>query len=357
MNVQEAIITYIYQQIPLKNFRYKILKDKDDLSYLRKNQHYIAPNYYGHNNLLVLTKIGTNFYSFFIDRKTLTYSKDKLDISRVIIKKIKIFAAADLYNGTILDGILVNNNKKQTFIITDAYYVSGKSFLNIDYKTKMQQLKNIISKKIKKSDAADDIEYYVDDVKTYIDLETMADIKKNKINTFNEFNSRGLIFYPSISGKKFIYTINNNQKNLNKNSIHESKHESKKDVHVKFKKSLSNKKIESDDESSSSDSESSDDDSNKKTNYKSPKKEIGTFLMKKTITSDIYDLCLNNDSKKVKIGIAYIPSISASKKCREFFEDDVNEVIVNCHWHEKFTKWIPDDLSKKKVDSVETIYG
>ena len=405
MNTQDTILTYIYQQIPLGKYRYKMLKTKEDLDFLKKNPHYIAPNYYGHNNLLVLTKIGTDFYSFFIDRKTLTYSKDKLDSSRVVMKKIKIFATADLYNGTILDGILVNNNKKQSFIVTDAYQISGKSFLNIEYKLKMQQLKNILSKKIKKLDAADDIEYYVDDFKTYIDLETMTDVKKNKINTFNEFNSRGIIFYPSISGHKFIFTLNNVSKDNSQhdgNSMHEIKNKltynstikksmDKSNAHVKFAKKTirpqGDNSVESDsessdsssdsdsDSSSDSDSDSSNDsdsssddssddsssdssgDSDKKVDYKSPSAETGIFLMKKTITSDVYELYLDNNKKKVKIGIALITGISCSKKCRDYFPNDIEEVIIKCNWHKKFTKWVPDDLSKKKLDSIKSIYN
>ena len=364
MNIIDIILTYVYQQLNLGDFKYKILKTQEDLLFLQGKQHYIAPNYYGYNNLLVFTKYKNDPYSVFIDRTTLKYSKDKLDMSRVKIQETKIYTTMDFYNGTILDGILTTSNGRKTYIITDVYYVAGKSFVKIEYKDKMRQIKDIINTKIKKNKNSDNIDFYVDDVRTYMDIETLVDYKNNKINSSNNFNSRGLIFYPCISGQKFIYTIKVNNMN------DENYPRLKTDVNVN-KRLKSDKKFESsssDESSSSSSSDESSDsdeksvvkkekDTDKKINLKNPKVTDATFLMKKTITSDVFELFLNEGKKTVRIGIAHISGIAASKKCRKFFEDEENEeVIVDCVWNKKFEKWMPDCISDDKVDTLNTIY-
>ena len=362
MNIIDIILTYVYQQLTLGDFKYKILKTEEDLLFLKGKQHYIAPNYYGYNNLLVFTKYKNDPYSVFIDRTTLKYSKDKLDLSRVKIQETKIYTTMDFYNGTILDGILTTSNGRKTYIITDVYYVAGQSFVKREYKEKMKQIKDIINTKIKQNKNSDNIDFYVDDVRTYMDLETLVDYKNNKINSSNNFNSRGLIFYPCISGQKFIYTIktNNNsgitgnQKSLNVNNNNRLKSDKK------FESSSSSDDTSSSDESSDSDCKTiikKEKVTDKQINLKNPKVTDGTFLMKKTITSDVFELFLNDGKKTVRIGIAHISGIAASKKCRKFFEDEEDEeVIVDCVWNKKFEKWMPDCISDNKIDALKTIY-
>jgi hypothetical protein len=341
-SIQDDILTYVYQQVPLGKYRYKILKNKDDLMFLKSRPHYVGPNYYGYDNLLVFIKIKNNFYSFFIERNTLTYSKEHLDMSRVIMNKINVYTTADIYNGTILDGILSNKDGKKIYIVTDAYQVAGKSFLNIEYKVKMQQLKDIVSTKIKKNKHTDNIDFYVDNVKTYIDLDAMTDISNNKINCLNNLSARGLIFYPPISGNKFIFTINNNNK---KNQ---------------YNKKLSNSESESsDDESSDSDDEkkaSLKNDEEKKTNYGQPIDTEGVFLMKQTSISDVYDLFLNKNKLKVKIGIAYVSGINSSKAYKKFFSDGNDKIRVECTWNQRFNKWQPKEITDEDIDDIAKLY-
>jgi len=83
-DVKESLLDYIYENIDLRNYKYKIIEANDDLFNIKKNYH-ISPNYNGTNCLLVFTKLNGQYYSFLVDRKTLSYSKNQLDLNSIFI--------------------------------------------------------------------------------------------------------------------------------------------------------------------------------------------------------------------------------------------------------------------------------
>jgi hypothetical protein len=388
-DTKESLITYIYQYLPLGRYRYKIISNETDLNFLKQNQHYVGFNYYGFNNLLIFTKLNNSYYSFFIDRKTLSYSKDKISLKKVSIRQIKLEAHIDLYNGTIIDGIVNNQNGKITFVITDAYYVAGKPFMKIEYKTKLQQLKTDLINKIKVNKKTDQINIIVDEVYTYKDLllPTLVDINNDILKPTNGINARGLIFYPRISGQKYIFTVNPKTKKpiQNKSPVLS---ESDEEVVTKNPIKTTNPYADMD-----------------------PSVNKSNMLIKKTKLVDVYDMYLRETKKKfVKVGIAHIPNTKVSKLCKSFFESSdsdssssdsdssssdsnssssdsdssssdsdssssdsdssssdssdndsedeskVTDIVVNCEWSKKFRKWIPIKKVKKETDFIDDIY-
>ena len=73
--------------------------------------------------------------------------------------------------------------------------------------------------------------------------------------------------------------------------------------------------------------------------------------MHKTNKPDIYDLY--TDSKLY--GIAYIPTLKASKKIRKLFENR-EEMVFKCQYSIDYKKWIPiSEAETEKIDTYSTI--
>jgi len=65
------IINYIYDTIDPFKYRYRLLKSKEDMNYLKSNPHYIAPNFFGFNYFLIFIGIKEIDYCVCIESRTL----------------------------------------------------------------------------------------------------------------------------------------------------------------------------------------------------------------------------------------------------------------------------------------------
>lgn len=68
--------------------------------------------------------------------------------------------------------------------------------------------------------------------------------------------------------------------------------------------------------------------------------EKNQFLIRKTRYSDVYELFLDGVEKVPGNNIAYIPTITLSKKVSKFLENK-NSAKINCEFCETRQKWIP----------------
>lgn len=339
-DTKDQLLAYIYQHVPIRKLRYTMINSDKIVKYLKANPHYFGFNFYGFNNLLVFVKLKDSYYSFFVDRKTLSYQEKYVDKNRVIINQIKLKVDEKIYRGTILDGIYNFQNNK-TFVITDAYYIEGKSYLGIEYKEKMNLVKEYILPKIQIDEDTDKIKFFIDNVYTYNDLKHIdKDTGKfgligNKSEKYVKIplNSRGLIFYPNKSDCKYIFNLSTKKQSDLANVSDDELNEVVPIKHVKDEKKT-------------------------KKEIMIPIVEEAIMLMKQTNTDGIYELFLKKTNKKyVKIGIAYIKTIKITKLCKSLFKTKDDEVIVSCIWQSKFKKWSPTDHSTKNVNFIDDIYA
>ena len=138
---KKLIIDYLFDHIPVSRLNYKIIKYEDELPILAENKFFIQPNYVGSINYLVFAKIMDRYYSVLVDKKTLGYSKERINIQKIKIMAIKVRLNKELYNGTIFEGNLVNNKVKNNnfFVINDVLYFNSLKLVNekIYYKNLM----------------------------------------------------------------------------------------------------------------------------------------------------------------------------------------------------------------------------
>ena len=114
-----------------------------------------------------------------------------------------------LYNGTIFDGKLINNNNKYIFLIQDCFYMMGNKLLNMNMKDKMTHLNSVINNNFK-DNYSKNIIFKINKLYNYDDIETLV----NKMDTL-EYKSYGLIFFPQVSG---ITTLHIEKKETNNNT-------------------------------------------------------------------------------------------------------------------------------------------
>jgi hypothetical protein len=328
--IKGDLIKYIYQNAPLYRFRYRVLKSSEDLNVLADQPHYVGLNYVGFNNLLVFSKFRNFYYSFFVDRKSLKYNIEDLDINQAIIRPVAMKASAEVYSGSIFDGILVNVNGTKKFIITDAYILSGDdNILKVERNEKLKRLKFYVEQNIKFDNEYSYVNFVIDTMYEYKDLVKI----KNEVIPESEIKVRGLVFYPKYSGRKYIYTFPPPEQQItyDNEDVEEIGCLTEKDLEVEVKV---------------------------KSDVKNTYSIKARFEIRKTDIPDVYDLYVRHDTKnKVKkYGIAYIPTNDCSTFCRELFEgEEEKTIVVKCGYAENKGKWMPMKVSKKKPSKFEKV--
>ena len=84
-------------------------------------------------------------------------------------------------------------------------------------------------------------------------------------------------------------------------------------------------------------------------------REFMVFMVRKTDTSDIFNLyCLCNDEIK-KYGVGLIDGLKTSKKVNKLFKDGRDNITMNCKYSVEKEKWIPFDISNDNMDTLDSI--
>jgi len=326
--IKEKILDYIYDNVDISLFRYKII-DNEDVMHEIRNNYILSPNYNGTNCLLVFIKIYNRFYSYIIDRKTLSYNRHQIKIDNVSMIPIKIRFDKNIYKGTIMDGVLLNKeNNKNVFIINDTYHLCGNSLITSNMKYKNINIKTFIEEKMVTDHIMNDTTVVVNE---YYNLNS---IKKLVNGEFKDlvYNThiKGISFYPPSSGLRLIYLYSNSA--IKSNNFIETVE--------KEEKNISEIEVEIEDN------------------------KTAIFEMRPTDIVDVYKLFLlikiKTKHKKIvkskKIDIAYIPTSECSQLCKNIIQDK-KKVLVECSYNNRMKKWIPIKKSDaKRPNFIEEVY-
>lgn len=392
---KQQLINFIYKNVNLSSYKYDTLEVESELSQLILKTYYVSANFSGSNCLLIFTKIKDKFHTCLVDRKTLTFNPNKVNIQAVktISVNLKI-KNIDIYKGTILDGTFVVNKNTKTFIVTDVYTFKGEDYSKSQLESKLFTIRTFLDSNFI-DDKNNNLEITVN--KTY-PINQTEHVVNNVVPNIKNFLIRGICFYPEISGTKLLFKFgneninllennqinlqSNNQSNIQYNNQSNNQYNNQTNNQTIYK---TNKKSHNVTEIKDSSSESSNNSSNtKKTTSlivpKAPeiKKIIRTvyvpkkgkkddeyiFEMKKTEKIDVYKLMaletVMKDNKKllkrVQICLAYIPNIARSQWCKETMEKSSESVLVNCIFHSEKCKWEPIAISTAKKPSFVELF-
>lgn len=367
ISIKEAILDYLYNRIEIGDHKYTIIKNVGDIYELKNDRYYVSGNSCGINSIIIFMKKNNNYYSYLIDRRSISYNRQTLNKSKVRFTEIKLSVDLKIYDGTIIDGILIDNdsnkislknngingginvnsvngvnvNSKMLFMITDVFVLNGKSIINMNYKKKMYIMNDIINKYVEVNNN-NNIELFISQPYELNQLSSL--FQENIYNNTKKYNIKGIAFYPELSGSKLIYIFDKNDEKI-------------KEELIKGIENIDNNLLKIEEEIEDKDINNID----KKIIYKYEIKDIENikeiilnFEMKKTLISDVYKLyaIFNYKNKyiKKKIGIAYIPTFVLSLKCKNLFLNKEN-IIMKCSLTNN--KWIP--LEESNINKIDII--
>ena len=324
---KKEIINYLFHNVNLSNYRFQMLKDITQLEFLKKNEHFVSPNFNGVNYLLIFMKLKNRNRTFMIDRRKLKYNKEHLDLKSFLILEVDFKAENSIFLGTIIDGKLLRlENNKYIFICNDCYQLFGKSLITQKLEKKYQTLDKIIASEMSPKPCYN-FEFKINKLYNYDKLDQLIKtiIPKTKLPI------NGIVFYPIVSGNIIIYS-----EKINKNSL-KSKNDTKN-----IEKPITNFKIDNNSKDESyhivrdlclylkSRTKTSIED------FKSyEKKEL---ILRKSDIPDVYFLYENED--KPQIGIAHIPNLKVSQELYKIFENKKTHKML-CYLDKHFKKWSP----------------
>ncbi len=319
LDIKNKIICYLFNSVNLSKYRYNMLDNIQQLQFLKSNPHYVSPNFKGYNYFLIFTKINNNSYCIAIDKKKLSYHKEKVNIKRTVIYKLKIMTSPSIFRGTIFDCKLIRNKEYKYFmLIKDCYKIMGNNIDDMELNDKMTYLNSIINNQFNKCNYFD---FKVNKLYKYSSLKNLI---KNVIPKCS-LDIHGLIFYPKYSGISIIYV--NRKKSLNKLQQNGSVCEVK--VNIESNEVINNETYHMIKELKNFLK------ARKYSYEKEGKKKI--LLLEKTNISDVYNVY---EKENNKLGIAHIPNLKISSYCYENIKEN-DLVKFQCIYNNNFKKWIP----------------
>jgi len=316
---KQLIIDNLYSKVDLSKYRYNLLNSLERLENLKNIPHYVSSNYKGKNYLLILLKINKNNINNFpiaclIDRKTLSYHKTQIDINNIEIIELSMKFPDSLYEGTIFDGKLIQNNDHSTFIIQDSYYYKGHNMLLLNMISKINEIKSMLDN----INHSSQLKLICNELYNYNDLKEIITNLNHSI-----YPTNGIIFYPMLSGINILFIekkIVDNIVNINNNNnINYNYNITEGNLINNYMNTLKQRIY----------------------SYEISENKKKLWLSR-TLTPDVYDISENIHGEK--LDIAAIPSLKISIMCDDLIKDI--PLQFNCVYSSKFSKWIPIEPCK-----------
>ena len=358
LNVNQQLINYIYSTVELSRFKYKIIEYESDLTNLIKQKHFLSANFNGINCLLVFTKIRDKYYSFMVDRKTLTYNQNQINFDTVKITPVNIRLDNSIYNGTIMDGIFILNKRTRSkvFVITDVYHFMGKKMTDDNINHKFMNVTAYLESNLKNDDRINNITLTINKLYEPYEIEKLiSDMEKSK-----GFDFRGYAFYPDKSGTKLIFLNNDSKQPPNKSSTYDISEKTEKIFHD------NNLKCETSNYNIQNKTDNKNESKNRKYIYVSKTNDpiYATLELRKTPAPDVYNIfcaekeTINNKKCIIlkKLGIALVPDKECSSKCKNILNKKIKgKALMKCKFNSDKNKWVPiDEDTDNKIPSLLT---
>ena len=315
IDFKNKIIDYLFNTIELSKYRYNLLDTTTQLSYLKTNEHYISPNFKGYNYFLIFHKYNNIPYCAAVDRKNLSYHRDKIDIKKISIFKIKIITSQSIFRGTIMDCKLIKN----MMMIKDCFQIMGQMIIDMDMLEKMIYIDSIIINQFQK-DYCNNFTFKINKLYRYTTLDNLI----NNIIPKCNLEILGLVFFPKKSGVSIIF-VDKRQANLNQDSVNINTNVNT-NVNTLITEKINNNIVY----------DLNDYLLSRKYSYETNGKKKNLYI-ERTNMPDVYNVYETNTTND-KIGIAHIPSVKISQYCNKNIKE---KSLCNCIYHGNFNKWIP----------------
>lgn len=339
----KQLVGNIYSMVDLAKYRYEVIQYESDLQKLLRTKYYMSVNFCGVNSLLIFTKLNDKFYTFTVDRTTLSYNFSKLDFSKIKLNLVNVGLDDSIYNGTIFDGVLIRRyNGDDVFMICDVFKFCGTNMTNDRIDTKLFSVFKYLDQNYNENLSSNNISLKVNKLFPIEEIEKFT----QKVMPNIGYKYRGLTFYPQISETKLIFMLENNREGKdNKESQNIRRN---KDRNEKVETQTIEKEIPKQESSIQINQEQKCRNDKMKYINMSDNDVYATLEVKITDSPDVYKLfCVEKMSiegktilKKVAMGIAFIKGIEISHKMKEYFNGK-KSVLMKCKFNNDNSKWEP----------------
>lgn len=304
--LKSELIDYLYANVNIYQVRFCMLRTTEHANQLKQQIYNITPHFHGYNYFLIFKKLSNNIVdAYLVYRMGLKFKRTELDIHNIKIYKLPInYEHKDIINqfdNTILDGKLIFKKDDKIFLVSDVLYYKNTKYLThkitdkiMLLDTELGQINNILKY---------NFETRIIKLYKYAD---MSDLIYNKIRN-SDYKINGLVFLPNRTGKNYVY-VNDNEFELIKKSPNLEVFTDVTNIKLPNNIDLHDRKL----------------------------------LLQKTQIVDVYEVYTLD--KTIRFGICAIPNMELSHKLRSHFNTN-NQLIVDCEFDNKFSKWKPKILN------------
>ena len=280
------------------------------------NPHVVCIKTTGAPYFMYCTRINDIGYTFLIDKKI----KEGYDFPKIFVLPYRF--NKDIYSGTLLETELVRDKKHSWFLlIGDLYQYCGKSQQRMDIIKRVNIIYQLLN-----DNYTDDS--YLDlcplQVKGFFEYKDLQHLKENIMPKL-PYQVRGFYYVPiNTKHAKVLQLLDRKQQSPSQQQQQQSQqqpsqHHKKPDNEIQ-KQSISKVNVE---------------------------KNV-SFQFLKTLKPDIYDLYVQDNDDKIKVGIPSIPNMRVSKLVRKAITNREMECFIECTF--KDSKWVPEKVS----DHIDT---
>lgn len=316
---KDIYLDLIYDNLNLHDHAYQIL-DKlpvNDCNII-KEYAYVSANQQGETSLLIFAKNGKKNISARIDRTSLRFVRKSLDYENVRFVPLEFDIPDDFYKGTILDGMVVTKDMRQSFVITDVLFYAGEDMRS---KNLMSKIKNVSS--FFSPDTSKNINVIGNEI--FEIKMTKTFVQKHLSRIARKYPIEGIAFFKEHGGIKLVF------KNVKEDGT-TKKQAPEKSATSSIKKVVVFKPIEQD-------------------------KDVFThMLVKRGEKSGIYELYfsyLHENKTKYKLaGFLYIPTLEQEHEVFNHFGKN-DQAILDVKYNTKFEVWEYIKLNTTKTEPVQ----
>lgn len=300
--------------VSIKDRNFYILNQKN-IKYIERNPHILSVKSSGSLYYLFLTKINGVNFCFFIDKKI----KDGHNYPRII--SINYRFEDELFENTLFDGeLLRDKDENWLYIINNLVIHKGTLMKDKHINHKLNIVYDILTNQYLRDSHLEICPLYVKRLFANHEFDYMINTYIPNLN----FNCRGIYFEGIRNLNNHLYLFPRNQKF--------NKVEKKEPVKKVIIKRSDAPKVELGD-----------------------RKYIRFMVRKIDVTKDIYNIyCLNND-EIYKYGGAHVQNMRTSKYLRKCFQEDVDNITMNCEYNPNMEKWKPIERTNETVDDLQTV--
>jgi hypothetical protein len=282
----KLIINQLYQLIDTNTIKYVRVTNKSDLAYIKQNNYYVTPQFYGKESLMFFCKINDTFYNVLIFKQDLRKNILDINYNYLHIYKIKINVPKHLYKGTLFDGILFNKNNITHFVINDLLVHNGK--VTDDTISNKQNITNTLINSFQKN------KFFNITINKFFTITQIKELYYDKIKQ-SAYDINGLVFIDPAKNNTVFNLYNN-------------------DVHSQSITGVFNMK---------------------------------KYLLTDVYILECYDNDDNEDNQLKKWGVARIPNLKQSLYYQQIFKNNDN-ITVKCIYNLRFNKWEPTQIMKNQ---------